>query len=66
MEAKRTKVEIKYSRTIQLRQYEPLTVGMTTTLENIDGVSEKDYDEEMKSLADYCDSVVNELLSKTE
>ena len=66
MEAKRTKVEIKYSRTIQLRQYEPLTVGMTTTLENIDGVSKKDYDEEMKSLADYCDSVVNELLSKTE
>lgn len=66
MEAKRTKVEIKYSRTVQLRQYEPLTVGMTTTLENIDGVSEKDYDEEMKSLADYCDSVVNELLSKTE
>ena len=43
MEAKRTKVEIKYSRTIQLRQYEPLTVGMTTTLENIDGVSEKDF-----------------------
>lgn len=66
MEAKRTKVEIKYSRTVQLRQYEPLTVGMTTTLENIDGVSEKDYDEEMKSLAEYCDSVVNELLSKTE
>lgn len=66
MEAKRTKVEIKYSRTVQLRQYEPLTVGMTTTLENIDGVSEKDYDEEMKSLAGYCDSVVNELLSKTE
>lgn len=66
METKRTKVEVKYSRTVQLRQYEPITVGMTTTIENESGVTIDEYNAEMKALTDYCDGVVNELISKTE
>lgn len=66
METKRTKVEVKYARTIQLKPYEPVVVSMATTLENGDSVSKEEYDAEMKSLVDYCDSLVQEILSKTE
>lgn len=60
----RTKVDVTYSRTIQLKQYTPLTVGLTTTLENPTGITEDEMKAEEKSLEDFVDSVIAEALNK--
>lgn len=60
----RTKVDVTYSRTIQLKQYEPMTIGLTTTLENPNGITEDEMKAEEKSLEDFVDSVIVEVIHK--
>lgn len=55
---KRTEASVKYSRTIQVRPYEPATVELDTTITNDDGITFEDIDAEYKSLQQFVDRIV--------
>lgn len=62
---KRTKATINYSRTIQFNQYEPITLNISTTIEDdTNGLTTETIDEEEKSIQTYVDSVISKILSQ--
>lgn len=62
---RRKEVVVSYERTVQLAQYSPIKVGVTTTLVNDGGweISEDEISEEYKTLQDFCDTVIEEKLA---
>lgn len=61
---KRTEANITYSRTVQLKQYEPMTVGLSTKLEDPNGLADDVIESEHKSLVDFVDSLISHLINK--
>lgn len=62
---KRTKATINYSRTIQFNKYEPITLNISTTIEDdTNGLTTETIDEEEKSIQTYVDSVITKILSE--
>ena len=59
---KRTKAEIGYSRTIQLKPYEPSVLTITTTVEKEEGLTEEDLKKETEVLSNYIDTYISEKL----
>ena len=62
---KRKEVVVSYERTVQLAQFSPIRVGVSTTLVNDGGwqISENEIAEEYKTLQDFCDTVIEEKLA---
>ena len=60
---KKTEVTLNYSRTVQLKQYEPMTVGVSIKLVDDSGVRDSDIIQEQTNLSEFVDSVVNDLIA---
>ena len=61
---KKTEVTLNYSRTVQLRQYEPMTVGVSVKLVDDMGIHDSEIATEQTNLSNFVDSVVSELITK--
>lgn len=58
MKAKRTETTVTYSRTIQVPQYCPISITLTTTLRDEEGVSVEDIKLEEKNLENFVDRIL--------
>lgn len=56
--AKRTECTVNYSRTVQIPQYCPITLGVSTTLKNEEGIDIEEINMERKSLEEFVDHVL--------
>lgn len=55
---KRTEVVVSYNRTVQIPQYCPISLGVSTTLKNEDGVTLENIKAEEKVLEEFVDHIL--------